>query len=93
MFLQGVSIDFDSVAETDDVASVLRGLTADGPFVVGCVERQGDRHRCVFDLKRADLMVGYRSVIELQLRIDREFDIVSVQCQPLLISALKDRIS
>lgn len=93
MFVQGVSIDLDSVAEADDVASVLRGLTADGPFAVACVDRDGDRHRCVFDLKRADLVVGYRSVIELQLRIDREFDIISVERHPFVLSALKDRIS
>ncbi len=93
MFVHGVSIDLDSIADANDVASVLRALTADGPFVVACVEREGDRHRCVFVLKRADLVVGYRSVIELQLRIDREFDILSVDRHPLVVSALNDRIS
>ena len=63
------------------------------PFSVACVEREGDRHHCVFHLKRADLVVGYRSVIELQLRIDREFDILSVERHPLVLSSLQDRIS
>ena len=93
MFVQGVSIDLDSIADADDVASVLRDLTEDGPFAVVWVEREGERHRCVFHLKRADLVVGYRSVIELQLRIDNEFDILRVERHPLLLSALKDRIS
>ncbi len=93
MFVHGVSIDLDSVADADDVASVLRELTADGPFSIACVEREGDRHRCVFHLKRADLVVGYRSVIELQLRIDREFDILGVERHPLVLSSLQDRIS
>ena len=78
MFVQGVSVDLDSVAEVDDVAMALRTVTADGPFVVSSVDRSGDRHRCVFHLKRPDLVVGYRSVIELQRLIDRDFDIVSV---------------
>jgi hypothetical protein len=93
MFVQGVSIDVDSVAEADDVAWVLRALTADSPFEVSCVDRTGDRHRCVFLLKRADLVVGYRSVIELQRSIDAEFDILSVERHPFHLSALKDRIS
>ena len=93
MFVHRVSIDLDSIADADDVASVLGDLTADGPFSVACVEREGDRHHCVFHLKRADLVVGYRSVIELQLRIDREFDILSVERHPLVLSSLQDRIS
>jgi len=93
MFVHGVSIDLDSIIDAEDVASVLRDLIADGPFSVACVERQGDRHRCVFHLKRADLVVGYRSVIELQLRIDREFDILRVERFPLDLSSLKDRFS
>ena len=93
MMVRGVSIDVDSVAEANDVALVLGALTADSPFVVSCVERDGDRHRCVFHLKRADLVVGYRSVIDLQRRIDAEFDILRVERHPLILSTLKDRIS
>ena len=91
MFVDKISIDIDSLAEADDVAVVLRSLCADGPFVLACTDRDGGRHRCEFRLKRADLVVGYRSVIELQLRIDREFDVVRVQRHPFVTSALSDR--
>jgi hypothetical protein len=91
MMIDEVCIHLDSVADTDDVAAALSALTADGPFVVAHVEQRGDRHRCVFDLKRPDLVVGYRSVIDLQLRIDREFHIVSVASHPLTHESLTDR--
>ncbi len=87
MFVRGASIDLDSVGKADDVAAVVRRLTTDSPFVLARVDRDGDRHHCVFDLKRADLVVGYRSVIDLQLSLDREFDIVSVDRQPFLLSS------
>lgn len=86
MFVHGVSIEVDSCADADDVAWALKNLTADGPFVVARVEREGDRHRCVFDLKRPDLVVGYRSVIELQMRIDQDFDILSVDRHQFVLS-------
>ena len=88
MFVNEISMDLDTIAEADDVASMLRDLTADGPFDVASVDRDGDRHRCTFRLKRAELVVGYRSVIELQMRVDREFHILSVERRPLVLSAL-----
>ena len=91
MLVHGACIDLDSGADADEVASALGALTADGPFVVARVEQVGGRHRCVFDLKRPELVVGYRSVIDLQLRIDREFDIVSVYCHPQTDELLTDR--
>jgi len=67
----------------DALAADLRELTADGPFTVSTVEHAGPgRHRCSFGLKRPGLVVGYRSVIELQYLIDRHFDIFSVHHQP-----------
>ncbi len=80
MFLNGASICIDSVGEVDDVASMLRALTADGPFAVTDVQLVGaERHRCTFELKRPGLAVGYRSLIDLQHKVDRDFHIISVE--------------
>jgi len=79
VLVQEACIEIDSEAGSDDVAALLRLLTLGGPFEVLSVQPVGPgRHCCRFGLVRADLAVGYRSVIELQHRIDREFDIVSV---------------
>ena len=79
MLIQEACIEIDSEAASDDVAALLRLLTSGGPFSVLTVQTVGaGRHCCRFSLVRPDLAVGYRSVIELQHRIDREFDIVSV---------------
>jgi hypothetical protein len=88
-----VTIDLDSAADAADVASVLDALTKDGPFAVSCVDRDGDRHRCRFRLKRDGLVVGYRSVIDLQMRIDREFVIVGVERHSLVASTSSEGIS
>ncbi len=77
--VQTACVEIDCEADSGDVAAALRALTCGGPFEVSDVEFAGSsRLRCHFRLTRADLVVGYRSVIELQHRIDREFDIVSV---------------
>ena len=79
MLVQEACIEIDSEADSDDVAALLRLLTSGGPFEVSSVESVGaGRHCCRFGLARPDLAVGYRSVIELQHRVDREFDIVRV---------------
>ena len=79
MMVQTACVEIDCGAESGDVAEALRALTAGGPFAVSDVESTGSsRLRCHFRLMRADMAVGYRSVIELQHRIDGEFDIVSV---------------
>ncbi len=79
MLVQEACIEIDSEAASDDVAALLRLLTLGGPFAVSSVQAAGPgRHCCRFGLVRPDLAVGYRSVIELQHRVDREFDIVSV---------------
>lgn len=79
MLVQEACIEIDSEAGSDDVAALLRLLTSGGPFTVSSVEAVGaGRHCCRFGLVRPDLAVGYRSVIELQHRVDREFDIVRV---------------
>ena len=79
MMVQTACVEIDCEADSRDVAEVLRSLTSGGPFAVSDVEPAGtSRLRCHFRLSRADLAVGYRSVIELQHRIDRQFDIVSV---------------
>ncbi len=79
MFVQAACIQIESDANGDDLAAALRSLTAGGPFTVTGIEHvRPGRHRCHFDLVRPELAVGYRSVIELQHRIDREFDIISV---------------
>ena len=93
MTVDSVTIDLDSAAEADDVASVLRALTTDGPFAVSYVDRDGDRHRCGFRLKRDDLVVGYRSVIDLQMRIDREFVIIGVERHSLVASTPVERVA
>ena len=80
--IQEACIEIDSEAASDDVAALLRLLTSGGPFSVSGVKAVGNgRHSCRFGLVRPDLAVGYRSVIELQHRIDREFDIVRVDHQ------------
>lgn len=80
MMVQTACVEIDCEADSGDVAEVLRALTSGGPFAVSAVESAGtSRLRCHFRLTRADLAVGYRSVIELQHRIDRQFDIVSVE--------------
>jgi len=83
MFVDTTCIEIDSKVGGDALAAALRELTADGPFIVSAVEDAGPgRHRCRFGPKRSGLVVGYRSVIELQYRIDRHFNIVSVEHQP-----------
>ena len=79
MMMQTACVEIECEADGADVAEVLRSLTCGGPFAVADVEPAGaGRLRCHFRLNRADMAVGYRSLIELQQRIDREFDIVSV---------------
>ena len=79
MMVQTACVEIDCEADRGDVAEVLRALTSGGPFAVSNVVSAGSsRLRCHFRLTHADMAVGYRSVIELQHRIDREFDIVSV---------------
>jgi len=79
VLVQEARIEIDSEAGSDDVAALLTLLTSGGPFMVSSVQSVGaGRHCCRFGLARPDLAVGYRSVIELQHQIDREFDIVSV---------------
>lgn len=79
MMVQTACVEIDCGADSGEVADVLRSLTSGGPFAVSEVESAGSsRLRCHFRLTREDMAVGYRSVIELQHRIDREFDIVSV---------------
>ena len=82
MWIDTTCIEIDSHV-SDALAAALRELTADGPFTVSAVEDSGPgRHCCPFGLKRSGLVVGHRSVIELQYLIDRHFDIVSVDQQP-----------
>jgi len=82
VLVQEACIEIDSGAESSDVAALLRLLTWGGPFTVSSVEAVGaGRYCCRFVLARPDLAVGYRSVIELQHRVDREFDIISVDHQ------------
>ncbi len=79
MLVQEACIEIDSEAASDDVAALLRLLTLGGPFALSSVQAAGPgRHCCRFGLVHPDLAVGYRSVIELQHRVDREFDIISV---------------
>ena len=79
MLVREACIEIDSEAGSDEVAALLRLVTSGGPFTVSSVHAVGaGRHCCRFGLVRPDLAVGYRSVIELQHRVDREFDIVSV---------------
>ncbi len=88
MLVQEACIEIHSEAGSDDVAALLRLLTSGGPFTVTSVDAVGTaRHICRFGLVRPDLAVGFRSVIELQHRIDREFDIVSVDHQSSHFSA------
>ena len=80
MYLDGACICIESPGEVEDVASMLRSITTDGPFTVAAVELVGvERHRCTFELKRPGLAIGYRSLIDLQHRVDRDFHIVSVE--------------
>ncbi len=79
MRVQTACVEIDCEADSGEVADVLRSLTSGGPFAVSDVVSAGSsRLRCHFRLARSDMAVGYRSVIELQHRIDREFHIVSV---------------
>lgn len=79
MRIETTCIEIESDVGSDALAAALRELTADGPFSVSAVEHAGlGRLRCHFGLKRPGLVVGYRSVIELQYLIDRHFDIASV---------------
>jgi len=79
MLIQEARIEIQSWATSDHVAAVLRSVTAGTPFVLSAVHEAGPgRHLSRFGLIRPELAVGFRSVIELQHRIDRELDIVSV---------------
>lgn len=79
VLVQEAWIEIDSAAGSDDVAALLQLLTSGGPFRVSSVQAVGsERHCCRFGLVRPGVAVGYRSVIDVQHRIDREFDIVSV---------------
>ena len=69
----------------------LNELTTDGPFVVGNVELIAAGLRlCTFDIMHPDLVVGFGSVIELQQRISRKYEIVSLYVKPH-IRLKKDR--
>jgi hypothetical protein len=69
-------------AGADQLGVCLNRAAAGGPFRVVGIEAAGAGfHRCVFDPKDPDMQIGYRSVIELQYRIDDTFDILSVSCE------------
>lgn len=81
VFIEKVLVQIDAGNDDGTLESTLGELTADGPFVVGKVEfAAAGRRRCTFDIMYPGLAVGFRSVIELQHRIARKYEIVSVEC-------------
>ena len=92
-----MSIDkvFVQINAGDDDATLelaLEELTADGPFIVGNLELISAGLRlCTFDIMHPDLVVGFGSVIELQQRIARKYEIVSLYVKPT-IQQKKDRL-
>lgn len=90
-YLNGGQVSIDKVfihinAGNDDgtLESALGDLTADGPFVVGNVELIASGIRqCTVGIMHPDLVVGFRSVIELQHQIARKYEIVSLYVKPL----------
>ena len=87
VFVQIIVGNDDATLET-----ALGELTADGPFVVRNVELISAGLRlCTFDIMHPDLVVGFGSVIELQQRIARKYEIVSLYVKPT-IQQKKDRL-
>lgn len=85
MAITGAAVHLRSGARPDAIGAMLNQATTGGPFVVtSVVATGGDGHHCTFRLRRPDISVGYRSVIELQYLIDKSFDIVKVECDDTL---------
>jgi hypothetical protein len=81
MFVERVDIRIESPSGPNEVAEVLRQLCVGSPFAVRSVTSTWTgAHDCTFETKREGLAVGYSSVIELQFRIHRFYDMVSIDC-------------
>jgi hypothetical protein len=86
MKIVGADIDIDNAASSDEVAAGVISLAAGSAFRLAGIETiAAERYRCTFDLATDGLVVGFRNVIDLQHRINREFDIVSVERRRSLI--------
>ena len=71
------------VAESDTVEGVrlrMERAIPPGPLRLAHVEQCGpSRFRCRFELVNPEMIVGFRSVAELQSHLAHEFDIFSVE--------------
>ena len=85
MALNGAHVAIETPLPVADLEQVLSALSLGTPFRLESIERIGpDVHRCEFGLSRPGIVVGFGNVIDLQFRIAREFDIVSVERRPAL---------
>lgn len=65
---------------TTAVAEHVMRLTADGPFVFERVDAlEPGNHLITFRLRKADTVIGYRNIVELQHRLAYHFDIVGAE--------------
>jgi hypothetical protein len=79
MFVDRVDIRIESASGSNDVAETLSQLCSSSPFALHSVTAAWTGvHDCSFQTKREGLAVGYASIIELQHRVHRSYDIVSV---------------
>jgi hypothetical protein len=79
MFVERVDIRIESPSGPNEVAEALRELCSGSPFALRSVTSTWTgAHDCKFETKREGLAAGFASVIELQHRVHRLYDIVSV---------------
>jgi len=79
MHIQAVDIDIAAEGSSPEIYSSVCRAVGTSPLSLKSVKAETPgMWRCRFVLMRPDLVVGYRSVVELQSRLADVFDIIRV---------------
>ena len=81
MHIHAVDIDIAIDGSSPEIYSGVCRTVGTGPLSLKSVKPEAPGlWRCRFVLMRPDLVVGYRSVVEMQSRLADVYDIVRVAC-------------
>jgi hypothetical protein len=87
LYFDTTDIVIQSPASCDVVAETQRLVDATAFRLANAEPLDGDHWRLTFDTRRPDMAVGFGNLIELQIRIARGFEIVSVERRGALVPA------
>lgn len=80
MSISEVEVYLQSPMTGDALAAAVREALDDGPFRLTTIEPIGaGGYRCTFDRRREGITLGSGNVLQLQYRLARRFEIVSVE--------------